>query len=137
MPSTNLDDEWIQTVVKAGKIEESILAEEKLLRGPTEKTQERKSNRAKGKDRATGSSSREGGAFNQGMVQRFEKPKDFTNLTPAEVAERDMRLRGIPLETLRTRCNAKSCQRCGSTKHSQWYCLESQQKATVTSAQQT
>jgi hypothetical protein len=33
MPSTDLDDEWIQTVLKAGKMEESFLAEETLLRG--------------------------------------------------------------------------------------------------------
>jgi hypothetical protein len=33
MPTTNLDDEWIQTVVKARKMEESFLTEEKLLRG--------------------------------------------------------------------------------------------------------
>jgi hypothetical protein len=33
MPSTDLDDEWIQMVVKAWKMEESFLAEEKLLRG--------------------------------------------------------------------------------------------------------
>jgi cell division inhibitor SulA len=33
MPNTDLDDEWIQRVVKAGKMEKSFLAEEKLLRG--------------------------------------------------------------------------------------------------------
>jgi hypothetical protein len=37
MPSTDLDNEWIQTVVKAGKIEKSFLVEEKLLRGNTNK----------------------------------------------------------------------------------------------------
>jgi hypothetical protein len=40
MPSTDLDNEWIQIVVKAGKIEESFLAEEKLLRGQQDKPQE-------------------------------------------------------------------------------------------------
>jgi hypothetical protein len=33
MPPTDLDDEWIQTVIKASKMEESFLGEEKLLRG--------------------------------------------------------------------------------------------------------
>jgi hypothetical protein len=33
MPSTDLDDEWIQMVVMAGKMEESFLVEENLLRG--------------------------------------------------------------------------------------------------------
>jgi hypothetical protein len=40
MPSTDLDVEWIQMVVKAGKIEESFFAEEKLLRGYQDKPQE-------------------------------------------------------------------------------------------------
>jgi hypothetical protein len=57
MPSTNLDDEWIHTVVKAGKMEESFLAEEKLLKGNKDKVQERKSNPAKGKEIATRRSS--------------------------------------------------------------------------------
>jgi hypothetical protein len=38
MPSTNLDDEWIQMVVKAGKMEESFLVEERLFRGHQEKS---------------------------------------------------------------------------------------------------
>jgi hypothetical protein len=101
MPSTNLDDEWIQTVVKAGKMEESFLAEEKLLRGNTEKPPERKNNPAKGKERAVSSNSQEEGALNQGMTQRFEKPQDWQNLTPAEKEERERRLRRIPLDTLR------------------------------------
>jgi hypothetical protein len=100
MPSTDLDDKCIQMVVKASKMEESFLAEEKLLRGPTEKTQERKSNPAKGKKRAVRSNSRVGGAVNQGMTQRFEKPLDWRNLTQAEKDERSKRLREIPLETL-------------------------------------
>jgi hypothetical protein len=33
MPPTNLDDEWIQKVVKAGKMEESFLAKESCLKG--------------------------------------------------------------------------------------------------------
>jgi hypothetical protein len=33
MPPTDLDDKWIQMVVKASKMKESFLAEEKLLRG--------------------------------------------------------------------------------------------------------
>jgi hypothetical protein len=37
MPSTDLDNEWIQMVVKVSKMEESFLAEEKLLRGNQEK----------------------------------------------------------------------------------------------------
>jgi hypothetical protein len=40
MPSTNLDDEWIQTVIKARKIEESFLAEEKLLKRHQDEPQE-------------------------------------------------------------------------------------------------
>jgi hypothetical protein len=39
MPSTDLDDEWIQTVVKAGEMGESFLVEEKLLRGHQENPQ--------------------------------------------------------------------------------------------------
>jgi hypothetical protein len=38
MPSTDLDDEWIQMVVKVGKIEESFLSEERLLRGHQDKS---------------------------------------------------------------------------------------------------
>jgi hypothetical protein len=41
------------------------------------------------------------------------------------------------METLRQRRNKKACQRCGSKRHSQWYCLESQSKASVASAQPT
>jgi hypothetical protein len=37
MLSTGLDDECIQMVVKAGKMEESFLAEEKVLRGHQDK----------------------------------------------------------------------------------------------------
>jgi hypothetical protein len=37
MPSTDLDDDWIQTVVKAGKMEESFVVEERLLRGHPDK----------------------------------------------------------------------------------------------------
>jgi hypothetical protein len=116
IPPTNLDDEWIQTVVKAGKMEESFLAEEKLLRQHNDKPQERKSNPAKGKERTTRRSSQEGGALNQGLIQRFEKPQDWKNLTPTEKEERSKRLRGIPLETLRERKNQNVCQRCGDKK---------------------
>jgi hypothetical protein len=119
MPSTDLDDEWIQTVVKAGKMEESFLAEEKLLRGSTEKPQVRKSNPAKGKERATSSSSKGRGAWNQGLIQRFEKPKDWKNLTHTEKEERSKRLRGIPLELLQQQKNQGVCQRCGEKGHTQ------------------
>jgi hypothetical protein len=37
MPSTDLDNEWIQMVIKVSKMEESFLAEETLLRGLQEK----------------------------------------------------------------------------------------------------
>jgi hypothetical protein len=84
MPPTDLDDEWIQTVVKAGKMEESFLVEEKMHRRHQDQPQERNSNPVKGKERATERSSREGGDFNQGLTQRFVKPKDFTNLTLAK-----------------------------------------------------
>jgi hypothetical protein len=40
MPSTDLDNEWTQTLLKARKIEESFLAEEKLLRATQDKPQE-------------------------------------------------------------------------------------------------
>jgi hypothetical protein len=40
MPPTDLDNKWIQTVVKARKMEESFLVEEKLLRGHQIKPQE-------------------------------------------------------------------------------------------------
>jgi hypothetical protein len=50
MLRTDLDDKWIQTVVKAGKMEKSFLTEEKLLRGNQDKPQERKRNPAKGKE---------------------------------------------------------------------------------------
>jgi hypothetical protein len=133
MPPTDLDDEWIQTVVKAGKMEESFLAEEKLLRGIQEKPQERKSNPNKGKENTTKASSREGGALNQGLTQRFEKPKDFMRLTPTEVEERSQRLKGIPLETLRKRKNERTCQRCGDKKHTQWFCPERQPKIAAAS----
>jgi hypothetical protein len=42
--STNLNNEWVQMVVKAGKMEVSFLAEEKLLRCNLEKPQEKQSN---------------------------------------------------------------------------------------------
>jgi hypothetical protein len=100
MPPTDLDDEWIQMVIKASKIEESFLAEEKMLRGQTNKPQERKSNPAKGKERATENSSRKGGAINQGLIQMFEKPADWQNLITAEKVKSDRRLRGIPLDVL-------------------------------------
>jgi hypothetical protein len=64
MPSTDLNDEWIQIVVKVRKVEESFLVEERLLREHQDKPEERKRNPEKGKKKATISSSREGGAFN-------------------------------------------------------------------------
>jgi hypothetical protein len=136
MPSTDLDDEWIQTVVKAGKMEESFLVEEKMLRGEPNKPQEQKSFPAKGKEKeqVTGRSN-QGGGFNQGLTLRFQKPKDFLKLTQAEMDEKSKRLRGIPLDTLRHRRDNKLCQRCGSKSHSQWFCPESQPKAAVASAQ--
>jgi hypothetical protein len=84
MVPTNLDDEWIQTVLKAGKMEKSFFAEEKLLKGYQDKPQEQKSNPTKGKETATGSSSRGGGEFNAGLKQRFTKLKNMMNLTPSE-----------------------------------------------------
>jgi hypothetical protein len=68
MPPTDIDDEWIEMVGKTGKLEESFLAEEKRLRGHQDKQQERMSNPAKGKERATGSSSWKGGVLNQGLT---------------------------------------------------------------------
>jgi hypothetical protein len=137
MPSTDLDDEWIQTVVKAGKMEESFLVEEKMLRGEPNKPQQQKIFPARGKERekATGSSSQGGGGFNQGLSLRFPKPKDFLRLIEAEKEERSKRLKGIPLDLLRKRRDEKACQRCRSKEHSQWYCPESQLKAAVASAQ--
>jgi hypothetical protein len=68
LPSTDLDDEWIQIVVKASPMEESFCAEEKLLRGNQEKPQERKSNPAKGEEVATrGSGIVKGGELNTGF----------------------------------------------------------------------
>jgi hypothetical protein len=43
-------------------------------------------------------------------------PKDSRS---AEKEERNKRLRGIPLETLKKRRDEKACQRCGSKGHSQ------------------
>jgi hypothetical protein len=40
MAPADLDDEWIQMVVKACKMEESFLAEERLVRGHQDKPQE-------------------------------------------------------------------------------------------------
>jgi hypothetical protein len=37
MPFTDLDDEWLEMVIQAGKMEESFLVEEKLLKGHQEK----------------------------------------------------------------------------------------------------
>jgi hypothetical protein len=137
MPSTNLDDEWIQMVVKARKMEESFLAEDKLLRGHQDNLQERKSNPIKGKETATRKSSREGGAFNEGLTLRFDQPKDMMNLTPAEKEEWGKRLRDITTETLRERRNKRFCLRCGGKNYTQWYCPESQLKAAVASAKST
>jgi hypothetical protein len=53
-------------VVKVGKMEESFLAEAKLLKGHQDKPQEWKSNPVKGNETAAGRSSKEGGVFNQG-----------------------------------------------------------------------
>jgi hypothetical protein len=135
MPSTDLDDEWIQMVVKAGKMEESFLAEDKLLRGHQDKPQERKSNPVKGKEIATGSRSRGGGDFNVGMKQHFLKLKNMMNLTSSEAEEWKKRLAEITGETLSARRAAKACLRCGVKDHSQWYCPESQPKAAVISVQ--
>jgi hypothetical protein len=76
MRSTDLD-KWIKMVVEAGKMEESFLAEEKLLRGHQEKPQKRKSNPVKGKKVATGSRSRGGVDFHVGFKQGFTKLKDL------------------------------------------------------------
>jgi hypothetical protein len=134
IPSTDLDDEWIQTVVKARKIEKSILVEEKLLKGHQDKPQEKKSNPVKGEKTATGRSSKEGKTFNQGLTQRFEQPKDRANLTPAEREGWSKRLREITIETLRERRLKRVCMRCGNKSHNQWFCLKSQLKAAIASA---
>jgi hypothetical protein len=125
MPSTNLDDEWIQTVVKARKIEKSFLVEERLFREHQDKPQEQKRYPVKGEEIATKRSSREGGPFNQGLTQRFEQPKDMANLTPAEIEERKKRLGGITTETLRERRFKRVCLRWGEKNYNQWFCLES------------
>jgi hypothetical protein len=70
MLPTDLDDEWIQMVVKAGKMEESFLVEERLFR-ENDKSPERKSNPAKGKERAVGSNSSGGGSQNAGKATKF------------------------------------------------------------------
>jgi hypothetical protein len=57
------------------------------------------------------------------------------NLSSAEKEERDKRLRGIPLATLRERKSQGVCQRCGDKRHTQWFCPESQLKVTVASVQ--
>jgi hypothetical protein len=74
-------------VVKAGKMEESFIAEERLLRGYQDKLQERKSNPNKGKKTATRSSSREGGALNKGLAHRSDKSLDMANLTLSKIEE--------------------------------------------------
>jgi hypothetical protein len=100
IPPTDLDDKWIQMVVKVGKMEESFLAEERLLRGHQERLQERKSNPVKGKEITTGSSSKGGGEFNVGFKQHFTKLKNMMNLTPSETKEWRRRLGGISGNTL-------------------------------------
>jgi hypothetical protein len=52
-------------------MEESFLAEERLLRGHIDKPQKRKSNPGKGKEIAAESSSNMGGDWNTGLQQRF------------------------------------------------------------------
>jgi hypothetical protein len=120
MSSTKLDDEWIQRVVKAGKMEELFLAEEKLSRGHQEKLQEKMGNPVKGKEIATHSSSRGGGGeFNVGYKQRFSKPKKLISLTASDIEECKRRLGGMSDETLRERRTARVCLRCGAKDHSQ------------------
>jgi hypothetical protein len=143
MPSTDLDDKWIQTLVKAGKMEESFLAEEKLLRGHQDKPQERKSNPAMGKEVATGSSNSKerggtqgGGELNKGLSQRFNRPVDILNLTKAKQKERKKQIGDILRETLRTHKFQKVCLQCGKKNHTQWFCPESHPKvAAVTTTQ--
>jgi hypothetical protein len=90
-----------------------------LLRGHQDKPQEQKSNPVKGKETASGNSSREGRAFNQGLTQRFEQPKDGTNLTPAKTEEQKKRMGGITTEILRERRTKRVCLRCGGKNHNQ------------------
>jgi hypothetical protein len=59
------------------------------------------------------------------------------NLTPSGTEEQKKRPREISGDSLNERRAAKVCLRYGVKGHSQWYCPESQLKATVTSAQFT
>jgi hypothetical protein len=87
MPSTDPDDQWIQTVAKGSKMDGSFLAEEKSLRDNQEKPFERKSNPAKGNKIATDSSSKGEGDVNTWFRKQFQKPKDIWHLTSTEIEE--------------------------------------------------
>jgi hypothetical protein len=87
-PSTNIDDEWIQIVVKASKMEEFFLAKEKLLKGYQERLQERKSNPGKGKEVTTTSNRPDQRkVLKDGLIKHFQYPKDRFNLMSKEVKE--------------------------------------------------
>jgi hypothetical protein len=70
-------------------MEESFLAEERLLKGYQINPQERKSNPGKGKKNATGSSGKiRKGNLNEGQQKCFQRSKDRFFLSPKEVEER-------------------------------------------------
>jgi hypothetical protein len=120
------------------KMEESFLLQERLLRGYHEKPQERKSNPAQGKEMATRSSSRTGGRdLDVRLKEQSTKPKDMSNLTPADIEEQKRRLVGIFSETLRVRRFARVCLRCGNKGHNQWFFSESRPMKAVTTVIQT
>jgi hypothetical protein len=75
-------------VVRAGKMESSFLAEEKLLRGYQEKLQEKKVSQEKGKGNAMeGSTPVRREELNSSMTQHFQVPKNRFSLAPQEVEE--------------------------------------------------
>jgi hypothetical protein len=87
--------------VKAGKMEESFFAEEKLLRGHQNRPQERQGNPEQGKKIATESSKKvRRGDYSNGHPKHFQQLKDQLNFTTQEVDKRAQRLRGIPIELL-------------------------------------
>jgi hypothetical protein len=104
LPYIDIDNEWKQSVIKTSIIEESFLAEEKLPSGYQENPQKRKSNPAKGKKVATGSSrTMKGGKHNVGFKKHFQMPKDRFHFMTHKVKERKQKLREITKDTLRQR----------------------------------
>jgi hypothetical protein len=67
-------------------MEESFLAEETLLKGNQEKSQERQRNPDKDKEKATVSSRKEED-YNVRFKQCFRNRKDLWNLTPSGIKE--------------------------------------------------